>query len=642
MRKIEIIGLYLLSIFCIYLFFYLLGQKKDIGLEFSGKIESISYAPFAKDESPFELDKGLKISNERLDTDLALIAKKSDAIRTYSVTGLEAIAEYAKKYNLKLYLGAWVNADVNATNKELKKLIEIAKNNPDVIKAVIIGNETLLRREISGEQLAKYIKFVKSELPNIPVTYADVWEFWLKNPNLANEVDFITIHILPYWEDDPIPVKDSIEHIKRILSEVKNKMPNKEILIGESGYPSFGRAREDVVPSLQNQALYIRSFLKAAKEEGWRYNLIEAFDQPWKRISEGAVGGYWGIFDADRIDKGVLDKEVSNLPNYKSLFFVAAILILSTLIFIKELIKRSSKDLFSFFIIAIVGSILFALQLNQVIHTSRHIYEHIWMGLMLFVMLGIYIQSLRSIASNILFIHNPAISAFSSLNSFFRALFIFILLACAIGLAFDGRYREFDVYLFGFGLFVYLFFAKNGKSDGYLLERLASLVLSLCAITIFINESYLNFYSNIFVLILLLFAYLLWQSPSSISLLFFSRYGLVFLFSLLFFSYVRYGILNADEYILICEQNPKELMCQIRSTLGIIIHFNLFGILSILLTILSFFIKYQTLKSIALGFCVAALMLYNSSLGAIGLALALFAISYDIERIRDKKEYYLD
>jgi exo-beta-1,3-glucanase (GH17 family) len=47
------------------------------------------------------------------------------------------------------------------------------------------------------------------------------------------------------------------------------------------------------VPSRVNEAKFMRGFVAMAEANGWHYNLIEAFDQPWKRASEGAVGGYW-------------------------------------------------------------------------------------------------------------------------------------------------------------------------------------------------------------------------------------------------------------------------------------------------------------------------------------------------------------
>ena len=39
---------------------------------------------------------------------------------------------------------------------------------------------------------------------------------------------------------------------------------------------------------------------RTRKRENYRVNLIEAYDQPWKRQLEGTVGGHWGIYDAYR------------------------------------------------------------------------------------------------------------------------------------------------------------------------------------------------------------------------------------------------------------------------------------------------------------------------------------------------------
>lgn len=66
-----------------------------------------SYAPFGKDESPFDFDRGLKLSKERIDKDLELLAKYTSCIRTYSSTGLEEIPSLARKHGLKMWLGAW-------------------------------------------------------------------------------------------------------------------------------------------------------------------------------------------------------------------------------------------------------------------------------------------------------------------------------------------------------------------------------------------------------------------------------------------------------------------------------------------------------------------------------------------------------
>ena len=93
--------------------------------------------------------------------------------------------------------------------------------------------------------------------------------------------------------------------------------PGKEILIGETGWPSEGRMREGALPSRTNQARVVSEILELAKQENFRVNLIEAYDQPWKRQLEGTVGGYWGLFNsvqrAAEISAGRADQQFSVL-----------------------------------------------------------------------------------------------------------------------------------------------------------------------------------------------------------------------------------------------------------------------------------------------------------------------------------------
>ena len=117
----------------------------------------------------------------------------------------------------------------------------------------MVGNEVLLRGEMTAADLAANIRSVKSQV-TIPVTYADVWEFWLRHREVYDAVDFVTIHILPYWEDFPIRARHAAAHVDAIRKRMAVAFPGKEILIGETGWPSAGRMREGALPSRANQA----------------------------------------------------------------------------------------------------------------------------------------------------------------------------------------------------------------------------------------------------------------------------------------------------------------------------------------------------------------------------------------------------
>src|SRR5450830_2058196 len=104
------------------------------------KLQCASYTPFAKDQSPF--DQPFKPRLERMDADLALLATRFECIRTYSMTGLEALPDLARKHGLKLMIGVFFFNDTATTEKEVDALIASANANADVVTSVIVGNET--------------------------------------------------------------------------------------------------------------------------------------------------------------------------------------------------------------------------------------------------------------------------------------------------------------------------------------------------------------------------------------------------------------------------------------------------------------------------------------------------------------------
>jgi exo-beta-1,3-glucanase (GH17 family) len=280
------------------------------------KLHCISYAPFRGHENPFGPD--VPIDPRHIDEDLAQLKHITNCVRTYSIDhGLDQIPAIAKRHGMKVLQGLWLSSLRDRSRYQVETTIALAKQFPDVITAVVVGNEVLLRGEMSAPDLARTIREVKAQV-SMPVTYADVWEFWLRHRDVAAAVDFITIHILPYWEDFPIPAGDAARHVEAIRRRVVAAFPDKDIFVGEFGWPSAGRMREAALPSPVTQARTLHEVLALAKRENYRLNLIEAYDQPWKRRLEGTVGGHWGLFDAYRREaKFAWGGAVSNHPNWR-------------------------------------------------------------------------------------------------------------------------------------------------------------------------------------------------------------------------------------------------------------------------------------------------------------------------------------
>jgi exo-beta-1,3-glucanase (GH17 family) len=292
---------------------YLPNRPQDPPGGGSEKFSSLSFEAYRPWESP--LTDNFPTEAEA-DSDMALVARQARAIRTYAaVDGDFDVAALAKKHGLKVWQGIWLGADRVKNDIEISRGIALAHRYPDTIIRLVVGNEVLLRRDLPPAELIADIDRVRRAVKQ-PVAYADVWEFWLQFPEVAPHVDVMLIHLLPYWEDVPTGIDRAVEHVGAIFARMRKDFPGKEIAIGETGWPSRGRARADAVPSPVNETIFLRRFLTLSRAEHFDYNFIEAFDEIWKYQSEGIVGASWGIFDAQRRTKIPLIGPVSNDPDW--------------------------------------------------------------------------------------------------------------------------------------------------------------------------------------------------------------------------------------------------------------------------------------------------------------------------------------
>jgi hypothetical protein len=65
------------------------------------------------------------------------------------------------------------------------------------------------------------------------VSTAEPWHIWILYPELANHVDYLSVHMLPYWEG--IEVEAAVEYVVDKMKLLEQTFPGKEILIGEVG-----------------------------------------------------------------------------------------------------------------------------------------------------------------------------------------------------------------------------------------------------------------------------------------------------------------------------------------------------------------------------------------------------------------------
>jgi glucan 1,3-beta-glucosidase len=276
------------------------GRGRPVALADAGRalVPCVSYAPFRRDgDSPF--DPRLHVPAAQIEADLRLLATVTRCVRTYGLDhGIDAVPEIARRLGLRVVLGAWLGRDPQANAAQVERALELARTHADVIDLLVIGNEVLLRREMAPEALAEVLGRVRRE-SEVPVGYADVWEFWLRHaPALRAHVDVVVAHILPYWEDEPVGIDGAVAHVHDIAAQLARAFAPTPVFIGETGWPAAGRQRGPAAPGVVEQTRFMRELLASLTAQPLRLNLIEGFDQPWKRALEGAMGGAWGLFDA--------------------------------------------------------------------------------------------------------------------------------------------------------------------------------------------------------------------------------------------------------------------------------------------------------------------------------------------------------
>ena len=311
----------------------------------AGISKGVAYSGFRQGQHPDRGDGAANPSDSEILEDLRILARNSNfgLIRLYdSQTNSAAVLRLIKanKINLKVMLGAWISAEISNPNcswlktpipqatldanriknqKEIECAIRLAKEYPEIVVAVNVGNEALVDwtdHLVSRESMISYVRQVKRAIRQ-PVTVADNYAWWIKEgPPLASELDFVTVHTYPAWAhkdiDEALPY--SIEN----LEGVHAALPRSRIVIGEAGWPSvaseFGKRANEA-----NQKRYVNELMAWAIRNNITTFIFEAFDEDWKGESSDPLGAekHWGLFTVDRKAKLVMQELYPDLAPRK-------------------------------------------------------------------------------------------------------------------------------------------------------------------------------------------------------------------------------------------------------------------------------------------------------------------------------------
>jgi exo-beta-1,3-glucanase (GH17 family)/cellulose synthase/poly-beta-1,6-N-acetylglucosamine synthase-like glycosyltransferase len=305
------------------------------------RIQGFAFSPFRTGEDPTRHELP---TDAEIDSDLKLLTGKINSVRTYSVEGsLGDVPQLAERHGINVAVGAWIDDHRDNNERQLETAVELARTHLNVMR-VFIGNEVVLRGDVPIKELEGYLDRARDAIGQ-PVGTAEPWHVWLTHPDLAQHVDFIGVHLLPYWEG--VSVDTAVGYSLEQFHRLQKAFPGKPVVIAEVGWPSHGRTRENAVASDGNEALFLRRFLQRAEHEQLIYYLMEAFDQPWKAYQEGAVGSYWGVYDVNRAPKFAFTTGIVRVPEWHILSAISvavALLVLGVLYFNSSTLRNRGRS----------------------------------------------------------------------------------------------------------------------------------------------------------------------------------------------------------------------------------------------------------------------------------------------------------
>jgi glucan 1,3-beta-glucosidase len=254
-------------------------------------MHGIGFSPYIEGQKPGDI-----ITEEQIRRRMEIIQPYTKWVRSFSCTeGNELIPKIAKEYGIKTLVGAWLGNDDKINQQEVKNLIQISKEGYVDIAAV--GNEVMLRGDLTEDELIAFINKVKQAIPAIPVGYVDAYfEFDVK-PRITAACDVVLANCYPYWEGCHIDY--SLLYMKEMYNKALRAANGKPVIISETGWPSQGTNFGAAMPSDENFIKYFINTQKWSQEDNIEIFYFSSFDESWKVGAEGDVGAYWGLWDKD-------------------------------------------------------------------------------------------------------------------------------------------------------------------------------------------------------------------------------------------------------------------------------------------------------------------------------------------------------
>ncbi|MEI2419989.1 hypothetical protein V6O07_06925, partial [Arthrospira platensis SPKY2] len=135
-------------------------------------------------------------------------------------------------------VGIWLDEDREANERELANGIELAR--AGLVDILAVGNEVLLRGDLSEDELLEYLHRVKQAVPGVPVGYVDAYFKFVDHPRVTAACDVLLANCYPFWEG--CPAEHALLYMKDMYWRAVRVAGGKPVIISETGWPNIGTA----------------------------------------------------------------------------------------------------------------------------------------------------------------------------------------------------------------------------------------------------------------------------------------------------------------------------------------------------------------------------------------------------------------
>ncbi|KAG2181844.1 hypothetical protein INT44_008660 [Umbelopsis vinacea] len=200
--------------------------------------------------------------------------------------------------------GVWIDGSEAGYQTEVSTLTKSLSSNSKAkgyVSGVIVGNEVLYDNRMSASALASKIDDVKSKVESYGLLVGTAETPSTFDPAIVSSSDFLVANIHPYF--GKVSASSAGANLKAQFMSLKSKLNGKDVIIGETGWPTAGSANGQAVPSVQNLQSFVQQL--QCENAGLKYYVFDGYDSPWKPSGNLNVEQHWGLWQADGSSKGI-------------------------------------------------------------------------------------------------------------------------------------------------------------------------------------------------------------------------------------------------------------------------------------------------------------------------------------------------